>query len=421
MSVVGIICEYNPFHEGHRYHIQKAKELTGADTVAVVMNGDFVQRGEPAVVDKYARARMALEGGADLVFELPLRYGLSSAEDFAYGGILALESLSFVDYYCFGVENEDKTSHIVRTGTYLAEEPAEYKEVLAGFLREGDSFPAAREKALRMLLGIAADPSGMDDLFEPNHILGMEYVKAAVQLSSQMKPVVVGRKGMGHLGEQLPEPGGEQETFLSAGAIRKGMRQGRILGVSAQTRQLLEKSPCFLEAEAFWGMCSYAIWDRWEELEEYKDVSKEIGDAFRNHWYSACSLTDFLHRCKTKNMTMSRLKRCVFQILLGIRKEESREKKLPYIRLLGMRKQASFLLRGVQDTVVISRLAADRKKLDDAGSPQYRKDAGRKLDMDIRAAELYRNVQMAVSGEWVPEEYRRRLLQWEGRTENEKE
>ena len=97
MAVVGIICEYNPFHEGHKYHIQKAKELTGADTVVAIMSGDFVQRGGPAVVDKYTRARMALLEGADLVFELPVRYSISSAEDFAYGGILALESLTFVD------------------------------------------------------------------------------------------------------------------------------------------------------------------------------------------------------------------------------------------------------------------------------------------------------------------------------------
>ena len=105
MAVAGIICEYNPFHEGHKYMIRKVREKTGADTVVAVMNGDFVQRGAPAVVDKYTRARMALLEGVDLVFELPVRFGISSAQDFAYGGILALESLSFVDFFCFGSES----------------------------------------------------------------------------------------------------------------------------------------------------------------------------------------------------------------------------------------------------------------------------------------------------------------------------
>ncbi len=103
-KITGIISEYNPFHEGHRYQIRKAGEITGADAVVVVMNGDFVQRGECAVVDKYVRTKMALLGGADYVFELPVRYGISSASDFAYGGILALESLGCVDVVCFGCE-----------------------------------------------------------------------------------------------------------------------------------------------------------------------------------------------------------------------------------------------------------------------------------------------------------------------------
>ena len=130
MKAVGIISEYNPFHEGHAYHIEQAKKLSGADFAVVIMNGDFVQRGEPAIIDKYTRTTQALRGGADLVFELPVRFGISSAGDFAYGGILALEKLGFVDSVCFGSECGDLTL-LEKVADILHDEPSDFKFFLS--------------------------------------------------------------------------------------------------------------------------------------------------------------------------------------------------------------------------------------------------------------------------------------------------
>lgn len=398
MSAAGIICEYNPFHEGHQFHIQQVREKTGADTVVALLNGGFVQRGEPAIVDKYIRTRMALEGGADMVFELPVRYGLSSAEDFARGGILALDSLSFVDFYCFGSEGAAVQEKLEQAGRYLSEEPEHYRKQLGCYLREGFSFPAARELAYADCVELTGEER--EQLFMPNNTLGIEYIKAALRLGSSMKPVVIRRQGMGYH-EELTEQQ-ERQGFLSATAVRGQIWKGNFVGLSEESVDLLKRAPCFLRAEDFWQMCSFAIRDRWDKLEDIKDLSDELANSFRKNWHEALSLDDFANRCKTKNITMARVKRCVFQTLLGIEKESSGEDRLPYIRLLGMRRSAAANLKCVKKTKVLGRLARDMEELDARGRE--------KLLQDIKAADLYRTVAMAVSGQRLSEEFRRQVI-----------
>lgn len=397
MSAAGIICEYNPFHKGHQFHIEQVREKTGADTVVALMNGDFVQRGEPAIVDKYIRTRMALEGGADMVFELPVRYGLSSAEDFARGGILALDSLSFIDFYCFGSEGTVQEK-LEQAGRYLAEEPEHYKKQLGHYLRVGYSFPSARERAYSDCMELTEEERRQ--LFMPNNTLGIEYIKAALRLGSSMKPVVIRRQGMGYHEELTGQQ--EKQGFLSATAVRSQIWKGNFIGLTEEAVDLLKKAPCFLRSEDFWQMCSFAIRDRWDRLEDMKDLSDELANSFQKNWYEAVSLDDFVNRCKTKNMTMARVKRCVFQTLLGIEKASDREDSLPYIRLLGMRRRAAGNLKYVKNTKVLGRLARDMEELDDRGRE--------KLKQDIKAADLYRTVAMAVSGRRLPEEFRRQVI-----------
>ena len=146
MKTVGIIAEYNPFHKGHAYQLQKAKELSGADYAVIVMSGDFVQRGYPAIVDKYVRAEMALRAGADLVIELPVSYAVGSAEAFAQGAVSVLEALGCVDFLCFGSESGDLDT-LLSYAWLFEEEPPAYRAFLQDFLRQGFSFPAARSRA----------------------------------------------------------------------------------------------------------------------------------------------------------------------------------------------------------------------------------------------------------------------------------
>lgn len=446
MPAAGIICEYNPFHEGHKYMIRKVREKTGADTVVAVMNGDFVQRGAPAVVDKYTRARMALLEGADLVFELPVRYGISSAEDFAYGGILALESLSFVDFYCFGSECGD-VAVLEEAGRFFAGRSGDltqFESELSRLVRSGMSYPAAREMAFwravkpgsrpeyscgepealyggpgflcgesEVLCGEPgfwcgepglADMAERSDLFAPNNILGMEYIKAAELLHSCMEPVAVRRAGMGY-----HDRGASGGGFLSATAIRENMSKDDFSGIPEAAREVFAAHAasygCFLDPEPFWAACSYAIRSHWEDLERFKDVSAEIAGRFRACLYESVSFADFVARCKAKHITMTRICRCVFQVLLGVEKSKERERRLPYIRLLGMRNEAAGCLRRVRDageTVVVAKVSKDRERLDAEGR--------RKLEQDIRASDLYRGTMMAASGKRQPDEYKRRLL-----------
>lgn len=194
----------------------------------------------------------------------------------------------------------------------------------------------------------------------------------------------------------------ERQGFLSATAVRGQIWKGNFVGLSEESVDLLKRAPCFLRAEDFWQMCSFAIRDRWDKLEDIKDLSDELSNSFRKNWHEALSLDDFANRCKTKNITMARVKRCVFQTLLGIEKESSGEDRLPYIRLLGMRRRAAAKLKCVKKTKVLGRLARDMEELDARGRE--------KLLQDIKAADLYRTVAMAVSGQRLLEEFRRQVI-----------
>ena len=154
MSILGIVAEYNPFHNGHKYHIEQSKKICGADSVICIMSGNFIQRGEPAIIDKWARTEMALMSGVDLVIELPVIYAMSSAEFFAFGAVKILDSLNAVDYLCFGSE-AGSMDELDMLACILNNEPEDYKTKLKSFLAEGLSFPAARENALAEYLKFA--------------------------------------------------------------------------------------------------------------------------------------------------------------------------------------------------------------------------------------------------------------------------
>src|SRR5690606_8933680 len=151
MKIVGLVTEYNPFHNGHKYHIEESKKATGADYVIAVMSGNFVQRGTPAIIDKYSRAEMALHNGVDLVFEIPVCYATASAEYFALGSVSLLDKLGIVDEICFGSECGDITI-LKEIAQILVNAPKEFDELLSTFMREGFTFPSAREKAFAQYL-----------------------------------------------------------------------------------------------------------------------------------------------------------------------------------------------------------------------------------------------------------------------------
>ena len=194
--VLGLITEYNPFHNGHLYHLEKSKELCSADYVVCVMSGNFIQRGEPAIVNKWARAEMAVLAGADLVLELPVVYAMASAEFFAYAAIKTLDSIGITDCICFGsesgeIETLDKIAEI------LCKEPPLFRTLLKEHLAEGKSFPVSRQSALIKYMACSGQIETAGDigfiLEQSNNILGIEYLKALKKLGSKIKPYTIKR------------------------------------------------------------------------------------------------------------------------------------------------------------------------------------------------------------------------------------
>ncbi|WP_432629897.1 tRNA(Met) cytidine acetate ligase [Brotaphodocola sp.] len=250
MKTAGIIAEYNPFHNGHLYQIEEVRKQTGADYVVIVMSGDFVQRGEPAIFDKYTRTRMALSAGADLVLELPVSFATASAELFAHGAVSLFNQTGIVDLLCFGSES-GSLDDLRATAEILVREPEEYTQNLRAFLKEGNSFPLARSLALRAFLesqNVEASPkspasrsespvmrsasssssslssSPQIPLSSPNDILGVEYLKALIRTDSSIEPFTIRREGQGYNDSTNPETLGSLHStsmaFPSASALR---------------------------------------------------------------------------------------------------------------------------------------------------------------------------------------------------------
>lgn len=191
-NVLAIIGEYNPFHNGHLYHLNKSKEIAKSDYTIAIMSGNFVQRGTPAIIDKWSRAKMALLNGIDLVIELPSIYSISSAENFAMGAIKILNSLKIVDKFSFGAETDD-IEILQQFADILTDEPPEFKSLLNHELSKGVSFPKARENALLMYLNDIRKYANI--LSSPNNILAIEYLKALNYTESELMPIAVKRVG----------------------------------------------------------------------------------------------------------------------------------------------------------------------------------------------------------------------------------
>ncbi len=357
MKINGVIAEYNPFHNGHKYHLEESKRLTGADYTIVVMSGNFVQRGAPALLDKRVRAEMALQNGADLVLELPAIYAVSSAEYFASGAVALLNSLNVVTHLCFGSECGDILP-LQQIASILQSEPEQYRAALKDLLRQGYSYPTARSEAL-----IKYDPSlaQYSKIFSaPNNILGIEYIRALLTQNSPMLPTTILRTGSGYH-DRIPGTG-----YCSALAIRQSLSYGNAASsiqayMPGDANELLAsqlvKNPA-VDLNALSGLLYYKlILERDLGFKRYLDVSADLSDRIRKKIPEYRNYKDFSNLLKTKELTYTRICRCLLHILLDITKDDMafcRELGYaPYARVLGFRKDASGLLNLIKKNTSI--------------------------------------------------------------------
>ncbi|PAF32319.1 nucleotidyltransferase [Paenibacillus sp. 7516] len=355
MKAVGVIVEYNPLHNGHVYHLNEARRLSGADALVAVMSGPFLQRGEPAIVGKRARTEMALHAGADLVIELPVAYAVQPAEWFAFGAVSLLHRTGVVDSLCFGSESGDLDS-LQRIARVLAVEPAGLREDIARRLREGASYPAAYAGAAAALApGGVSEDAAAALLGQPNNSLGLHYLIALERLGSAIQPLTTARTGAAYH-EATPGPG----AIASATAVRRLLMadgpQAAAPYVPAATLAILQREWQAGRAPVHWErfaqpLLHTAVTRRASELANIAEVTEGLEHRLLRTLAQLPepSVESLLEALKTKRYTRTKLQRMLTHVLLNHAKAELTPDQLAegpgYLRVLGFNSLGQSLLK----------------------------------------------------------------------------
>lgn len=376
MRATGIVVEYNPFHNGHAYHAAEAKKLAKADVCVAVMSGSFLQRGEPAVVDKWTRAKMALNAGVDIVIELPYVYSTAQARQFASGSISLLDAIG-CETVVFGSENGD-IAPFVHTHFCISTYRDEYEAQIQESIQEGLSYPMALHAAYERVRQHATEPTV--NLSQPNNILGYHYVEAAAQKS--IVPLTIPRIAAHYHDEVL-----QHDSIASATAIRKALFDTKNLAdieafVPQTTYEALlewQTHSSFMQWQSCWPLLQHTILQKSAtQLTQYVDVSEGIQHAFLKAAKSSTSFAEFMHKVKSKRYTWTRLQRMLTHIYTGYTKDIQAQFTEPtYIRLLGVTKNGQAFLsqqKKMLSLPLISRVASSNDAM---------------LQFDIQASNVY--------------------------------
>lgn len=342
MKTAAIICEYNPFHQGHAYHIARTKELCGADFVVAIMSPNFVQRGDVALFSKELRAKAAIASGADLVLELPATFAMQSAEFFSKHGVFIAEATGLVDFLSFGAECESLDT-ICKIARLLCDEPPEFSFLLKAHLDKGIAYPAARAAAVSDILGEAA----AETISTPNNILAVEYCKSLFALKSSIAPIAVKRIGTHH---DSPETA---NGFASATHLRElifsGKKEEALQYIPKECRKLFKDAKAHRITAMENSIIAELIKMPPETLAQISDVSEGMENRIKAAALKADSLDDLTHMIKTKRYTLSRIRRVLLSAYLGIT-DAHREMSVPYIKILDHNERGRELIRKMKKT-----------------------------------------------------------------------
>jgi len=346
-GILAVISEYNPFHNGHLKHLTYSKQMTNADFSIAVITGNFVQRGDTSIVDKWTKAEMALKAGFDIVIELPTIYAISSAENFAEGAIKILNSLGIVDYLSFGSEIGE-IAPLNDLANLLYKEPKELSQLINQYLKTGVSYPRAREMALTQFLG--GHKKHKEALNNPNNILGIEYLKALKKYRSQIKPITIKREYSQHNSTTI------KKGIASSTAIRTLLQKKKKIHtlVPFETYELLEKqiqdgktvpSIKVFEKEIIYCLRRMTL----PEIASLPDVSEGLENKIKMAANNCNNLEDLINNIKSKRFTQARIQRILLYALLNIsQKDMNTSKKItPYIRVLGFNKHGKKIISAI--------------------------------------------------------------------------
>ncbi|MGG3804315.1 nucleotidyltransferase [Metabacillus fastidiosus] len=390
MNAVGIVVEYNPFHNGHQYHLERSKEVTNADIVIAVMSGNFLQRGEPALVSKWERTKMALHGGCDLVIELPYVFATQKAENFANGAISILHALK-CNSLCFGSEHGEINS-FQQTYEFLKKHEEQYNYYIKKFMKEGYSYPRALTLSFQQL----EKDSELLDLSQPNNILGYHYVKAINEQKTNIAPFTVKRAAAGYHDTSF-----SSSNIASATSIRKALfhhNENPIINVVPPFTYASLQNTSTQQWEHYFSLLKYAIMTMsTEELAKIYEMEEGLENRISAAIVESESFQQLMEKLKTKRYTWTRLQRLCTHILTKVKKEEIKKAtltgKAEYIRLLGMSENGRRYLKNIKKDLPIPLIA----KVSAFSHPG--------LTIDIKAAHTYNQI--------FPEPLRSHLLKAE--------
>ena len=358
MNLLGLIVEYNPFHNGHLYHLNESKKITNATHTIAVMSGNFMQRGTPALLDKFTRAEMAVRNGVDLVVELPTLYACQSAEIFAHGGISLLNSLNCVNSICFGSEIGD-IDILYLISKILIDEPIDFKIKLKDYLDKGLPFPKARASALfyyitENKLYDTSEEDLLNMLNSPNNILGIEYIKSILKLNSKIKPYTINRINSGYNSLNV------NDSICSASAIRNALKNNSLNTINYTMpkdtydiiNRVIESGFNLVYNEDFYQILSSIIIRDKDNLTDYFEVNEGIENKIYNSIFKCHNIETLQNEIKSKRYTMTKISRTLNNIMLGIKGGDILKTKdltnIPYVRVLAFNEKGCEILKEIK-------------------------------------------------------------------------
>lgn len=380
MKACGLIVEYNPFHYGHLYHIQKAKELSGADCVIAIMSGSFLQRGEPAIIDKFYRAKAALKAGVDIVLELPYAYAVQSSTYFAHGAVLSLAKMG-IHSLCFGSES-GRIDEFLQSYSLVQKNEQFIKPAVKSYLNKGMAYPKAYQLAYQEQI----QSSPPLDITKPNNILGLSYVQTILDHQLPIEMLTIQRLKSDYHEQQITG------KIASATSIRRQLiEKDYINGPIQQTMpedmvQLLkeykEKTSLWHTWEKYFPFLHYRVMTMKEEkLQQIKGVDEGLENRIKETAKKATTFHHWMQAIKTKRYTWTRLQRMFVHILTNTTKKETINKhKIPYLRILGMSQTGRKYLNQT------------KKKIDVPLFTQLKRDPHPILKMEERATNAYYSI-----------------------------